>query len=137
MENKLENSIQLGRGLCRNTGKLASRQTGKGDNDERGIQKILKEISKNSSFYEQKFRYCNTAGFSKSRSRREEWKQSDMPNNIELFYTIQDYCIHCQQESSHSICTNIGKCGQLVHVFQLIPQLTFNSANLINIIFKT
>jgi hypothetical protein len=42
---------------------------------------------------------------------REEWKGSDTPNNIELSYKIQDYCIHRQQEASWSPskCTNTGK----------------------------
>jgi hypothetical protein len=40
-------------------------------------------------------------------------KGSDMPNNTELGYIIQDYCIHCQQEASWSTsnCTNTGKCA--------------------------
>jgi len=46
---KLENSIQLSQGKCRNTGKRDSRRTGKGDNNEYLHQRMLQESSKNCS----------------------------------------------------------------------------------------
>jgi hypothetical protein len=47
-----------------------------------------------------------------------------MPNNIELGYTIQGYCIHCQQEAawSPSNCTNTGNVHPVACSFQHSPQ---------------